>query len=292
MQQKVRSRLEFILKNSKLPSSILISGPSGSGKILIATELCSSLLCFEKSYPPCGKCPSCRLLRGIIPPKLGVEKHLNELSHPDFYCALAEKSEIKIDQIRTILSSISLKPALSSAKVALIYPADNMNVFAQNALLKTLEEPPKDSYIILVSNNPESLLKTVRSRLFEVRCPPLSDEELSALTGISDSGLINKSRASALLLKKLKEKPALLELVKNLNDPVKFYKSSQELEKLDIDEQSTVLTLLSQSFNEKAIKTKNIELTKKAQAITELLANLGKGLKIGPQLALILHPEG
>ena len=89
-------------------------------------------------------------------------------------------SEIKIDQIRGAQESISLRPSEGSKKFLIVDGAETLNTAAQNAFLKTLEEPPGDSVIILIASRPQSLLPTIRSRCQEIRFLPLSRQQLAA----------------------------------------------------------------------------------------------------------------
>lgn len=92
-------------------------------------------------------------------------------THPDFKCIIVEQGQvIKVDQLRDLITFSYGKPQIASQKVAIIYPAQAMNLQAANALLKTLEEPAEDMLIILVSDQPTLLPATVRSRCFTVRC--------------------------------------------------------------------------------------------------------------------------
>lgn len=95
-------------------------------------------------------------------------------AHPDFKCIMPESAQndvIKIDQVRELIIWSVGRPQIASQKVAIIYPANAMNIQAANALLKTLEEPNDDLLIILVSDQPLLLPATIRSRCFSVRCP-------------------------------------------------------------------------------------------------------------------------
>ncbi len=139
----------------------LVCGPSGTGVSSFAAALVKMLLCQGTDDPPCGRCKPCKLLR-----------HEN---HPDFLpITLAKDSaEIKVGQVRGIKKFLVLKGSLSAIKVVLLSPADKMNKAAAAGLLKTLEEPPANSFLVLSCNSPFTLPATIRSRCQFVRlgCP-------------------------------------------------------------------------------------------------------------------------
>ena len=162
-----RSLLRAAL-DSRIAHSYLFFGPEGVGKRLIAVEFAKVLNCtktFEGESAlkgePCG-CNSCKKIgKGI---------------HPDvFLVEYKGVKDIKVDQIREeVEERLFLKPFEGRFKVAIIDEAERMNPNAQNAFLKTLEEPPADSIIILIASQPELLLPTIRSRcqLFEFKGIP------------------------------------------------------------------------------------------------------------------------
>ncbi|VAW78873.1 DNA polymerase III delta prime subunit [hydrothermal vent metagenome] len=146
--------------NNALPHAILLTGKKGLAKLQLAalwakTLLCESTLTAELSSnesKACGSCPACALYQAE--------------THPDFL--FVEPSEqgkaIKVDQIRHIVEYVSLTRSRGSIRVIIISPAETMNVNAANSLLKTLEEPPENTLLILVSSTPDVLPATIRSR--------------------------------------------------------------------------------------------------------------------------------
>lgn len=131
----------------------LLSGPGGSGKRALAEWLAARLLCLEvDAGNPCGKCRSCQLLASA--------------THPDFFrlTLLEDKREILVDQVRQFIDSLGLTPSLGRRRVGLIEPADALNRNAANALLKTLEEPADEVWLILVADREDRLPATIRSR--------------------------------------------------------------------------------------------------------------------------------
>lgn len=146
------------LRAGRMAHAVLLSGPAGLGKTELARGFLTSLLCSEESWPACGGCRSCQLLRSGAHPEghvLTFEKHpkKDEL-----------RKELVVDQIRRLTAALQLTNTVSRRKAALIHPAESLNASAANALLKTLEEPPGDAVLILVSHNPSRLPATVRSR--------------------------------------------------------------------------------------------------------------------------------
>ena len=138
----------------RLPHALLCVGPVGVGKHVFADRLVRSLLCRAPAEDgsPCGLCQGCRLVAAG--------------SHSDYLCIAPEDvgKPIKIDQIRHLCDFLGYTSQFSGYKIALIRAAERMNLNAANSLLKTLEEPPAASLLILVSAQPARLPATVRSR--------------------------------------------------------------------------------------------------------------------------------
>jgi DNA polymerase-3 subunit delta' len=165
--QAVETEFAERLQGARVAHAFLISGPPGTGKGELAGRFMASLLCLEGGYPACGRCRSCSLLQTG--------------AHPDGHVVTFEqhpkkdelRTEIVIDQVRRLTESLQLTNTISRRKAALILPAEAMNSSAANALLKTLEEPPGDATLLLVSHQPSRLPATIRSRCqaLHVRLP-------------------------------------------------------------------------------------------------------------------------
>lgn len=142
------------LNAGKVPHAYLFSGLEGLGKKNVANFLAAYLLCEQASArdEPCWQCKQCKLMEGD--------------SHPDFKRLEPEdgSASIKVDQVRQLVDFFAKSSQQGGQKIAVVSPAEALNNNAANALLKTLEEPSRDSVIILVSHQPGMLLPTIRSR--------------------------------------------------------------------------------------------------------------------------------
>jgi len=195
-QERARNVLGRVLHSGRLPHAFLFHGPDGVGKGVVARLLVSSLVCTAPGADgaACGACAACS--------KLG---HGN---HPDVFMVtrLPKKEKtgdrggddedddeepaggkagdlrpfIVVDQIRELTHHASYAPREAARRVFLIEPADRMRAESQNALLKTLEEPPGQAVLILVASRPHLLLPTVRSRCFQLGFGAMSPEALAA----------------------------------------------------------------------------------------------------------------
>ncbi len=176
-QEKALRILFGTLKRNRVPSSMLLSGDSGIGKRLAALNYAKAINCLQPvDFDCCDKCMSCKKIDYDNHPdvlivtlenmedKLGLEKRESKDD---------SRYEIPIGAIRRIEEIISLKPNEGKKKVIIIDDADTMNINAAIAFLKTLEEPPEDSLILLISSNPDKLPDTIRSRCINVRFYPL-----------------------------------------------------------------------------------------------------------------------
>jgi DNA polymerase-3 subunit delta' len=156
-----------------LPPSLLFVGPSGIGKRLTAIAVAQSLNCqaaidWQLATDACGRCNACtRIARGVHPDVVVVEP--------------GDSGTIKIDQVREVVDRAMYRPFEGRRRVVIIDQADALVAAAQNALLKTLEEPPSSSMFILVTSRPDVLLPTVRSRCPELRFRPLLAEEIASV---------------------------------------------------------------------------------------------------------------
>jgi len=179
------------LRGGRMAHAILLSGPAGLGKIELARGFLASLLCLEESYPACGVCRSCQLLGSGAHPEghvltFELNPKKNEL-----------RKELVVDQIRRLTAALQLTNTVSRRKAALAYPAESMNASAANALLKTLEEPPGDAVLILISHNPSRLPATVRSRCQGLHAR-LPDKELALPWLAQAAGCSDEAAALAL----------------------------------------------------------------------------------------------
>ncbi len=164
--------LTGLLEGGRTPHALLFHGPEGVGKASVARLLARSLTCRDAG---CGTCEDCRLF--------------DAGNHPDFVYVTFELRKdgkeyykhIIVGQIRRLSAMIGLAPRHGARRVVLIDPADKMNLEAQNALLKTLEEPPPHAILILVAARPQVLVSTVRSRCFALGFGPLRAEELARM---------------------------------------------------------------------------------------------------------------
>ncbi|WP_431685914.1 DNA polymerase III subunit delta' [Hahella sp. NBU794] len=140
--------------NDKVPSAILVAGQRGVGKNRLTSEYAKFLLCEQalRLERPCGDCRSCKLIEAG--------------THPDLQWLAPEDGAkaIKIDQVRGLGDFIYAKPQISRRRICVLTPAEAMNAYSANAILKTLEEPPASAVILLVSQQISLLLPTIRSR--------------------------------------------------------------------------------------------------------------------------------
>lgn len=229
---KIKDMLAKSVKQNITSNSYLFIGIDGIGKKLIASEFAKMLLCTsEEKY--CDKCKSC------------IEFDTN--NNPDFLCVEPDGNNIKIEQIRYLQKKIQEKPIISNKKVYIINDANLMTVEAQNCLLKTLEEPPEFATIILIGNNENSFLTTIKSRCVILHFQPLENEavrrfleERYDIKNISDNILdtFQGSIGKAILLKdKQKEYKAIQDMIENLdkNDLIDIMKLAEPLYKAKED---------------------------------------------------------
>ena len=175
-QDKPISILQSYIGYSRLEGGYLFSGPQGAGKKLTAMALAKTVNCQEQGLNSCDTCPSC----------VKIENN----QHPDVHIIEAGDSEIKIESIRQLQKEISLRPFEAKMKIFIIDDAHKLTPEASGALLKVLEEPPKQSLIILISDKPNLLFKTIVSRCKQVKFFALRRDELQEVLK-ADFGLEN-----------------------------------------------------------------------------------------------------
>lgn len=150
----------------RAPHALLIAGPPESGKALFVEAVAGSLLC-RTPGTVCGQCDQCRLLQAG--------------THPDLHnVTLEESKQIKIEQIRDLIEWANQTSQQGGKKICVISPADKLNNQSANALLKSLEEPPAGTLICLVTDQPNRLLPTLRSRCQRIELQPPSLDEARA----------------------------------------------------------------------------------------------------------------
>jgi DNA polymerase-3 subunit delta' len=191
---RVVEKFRRALSRGRLASTFLFVGPSGIGKRTFALALAKGLLCErvpEQRLDPCGECPSCL--------------QVASLNHPDVEVIAkpADKAFIPLESLigdaehrmrAGLCYNIALKPYSGRRKVAILDDADFLNKEGANCLLKTLEEPPSQSLLILVGTSEQRQLPTIRSRCQIVRFSPLSETDVGEL--LLEKGLCEDSQVA------------------------------------------------------------------------------------------------
>ena len=155
------------LTKDHLSHSYIFEGPYGVGKKTFARKLAKAILCENRDEDKaCHRCQSCHMV------ETGT--------HPDIITIEKDTKVTKVDNIReNIVREMEIKPYQSNHKIIIVNAADTINIQGQNAMLKTIEEPPKYGIVILVCENLASMLPTIKSRCITVRFNPLSKEKMN-----------------------------------------------------------------------------------------------------------------
>jgi DNA polymerase-3 subunit delta' len=159
-QKDIAAQLRRSLERGRLAHAYLFAGPRGSGKEDMARTLAKALNCSEKDHDSCDRCDSCR--------------RVDEGVHPDVYWVRPESKSrrIQIEQMREFMKSVNLRSSLGGVKVGIVVDADCLGEEAANAFLKTLEEPPAQTVILLLTADPQRLLPTILSRCLRISFGP------------------------------------------------------------------------------------------------------------------------
>ena len=279
-QEAVKEQLRRSVREGRIPHAQLFTGISGTGKLQLALAYAQYLNCPHRTdEDSCGVCPTCLQFENLQHPDLHfvfpivgsdetcdsflgpwrqilTEKHYFDLE--DWHQALGvetKQSMIYEKESGEILRKLSLKPYGNGYKVMIIWQPEKMNVTTANKLLKLLEEPPAQTVFILVSEHPENLLSTIRSRVQTIQIPRLKTETIaSALVakGIESGKAIDIARIAngsyLAALKKADESEEnqqelrdFIALFRNaytvgkLNDPQKKYESLKSLRQWSLD---------------------------------------------------------
>ena len=174
--QQIVEQLQKTVASGRIAGAYLFVGPASVGKETVARYFAQLIFCQQESQPPgspsvtekglvCGTCLACR--------------KIDSGNHPDLQFIRPEGSLLKIGQIRELQRQVIYEPFEASRKIYILTDADRMNTEAENCLLKTLEEPPAASVLILITSNAQALLPTTRSRCQILQFHPMSTQELA-----------------------------------------------------------------------------------------------------------------
>ncbi|MCR5153401.1 MAG: DNA polymerase III subunit delta [Lachnospiraceae bacterium] len=167
-QEHIVSHLQKAIKAGKVSHAYIIQGDEGSGKRMLAATLAATLLCEEGGTEPCGICPSC--------------KRAFTRNNPDIRYVVHEKAAISVKEVREqLVNDVMVKPYSGRYKVYIIDEAEKMNEAAQNAILKTIEEPPEYVVIMLLTVNSKLFLQTILSRCVLLNLRPVKKPEIIRL---------------------------------------------------------------------------------------------------------------
>ncbi len=165
-QEHIKEHLQRAISTGMVSHAYIISGEQGAGKEFISNTFAMALQCEQGGNEPCMECHSC---------KQAISKN-----QPDIVTLVHEKpNTIGVEDVREqIVNDVAIKPYSSKWKIYMIQDAEKMSVQAQNALLKTLEEPPEYVVILIMTSNPSMLLETIQSRCVLLNLRPVEDKKV------------------------------------------------------------------------------------------------------------------
>lgn len=192
-QDRARALLEASFESGRLPHAFLFAGPRGTGKLTAALATAAAWMC--ETGDNCGRCRHCRRVSHFEHPDARITVPVAGSTTPEeVFALLSRRAEdgvtpvvlpgncwIPIESVREIQSRLALKPFEGRGRVEIVLDADRMKAEAANALLKTLEEPPPGTLLILTAVRASGMLPTVRSRMQTVRFGRLSTQDISAV---------------------------------------------------------------------------------------------------------------
>ena len=198
-QDQVVAGFRRALTRGRLATSYLFVGPEGVGKRAFALKLAQTLLC-ERNDPvemsPCGDCPPCQQVLALTHPDIEIVSLPEDKKDIPIRLLIGDAQKGRRNK-EGFCYNLSRKPSRGGRKIGIIDDADRLNEEGANCLLKTLEEPPPRSLLILLSNNASSQLPTIRSRCQSMRFQPLSQTHLRELIAKTDE-IENPARAESL----------------------------------------------------------------------------------------------
>ncbi len=188
---KVKNVLTVSVSENRVGHAYIFEGPRGVGRQAMAKEFAKLLLCENPDGgEPCGVCKNCTMCASGNHPDLQIIT--NQL-----YDESKKSTDILVDTVRNMKKDIYIKPFASERKIYIVPNADTMNVYAQNSLLKVLEEPPDYCTIILIAENSNLFLPTILSRAVPLKFYPLADSLIADYLKLEYPNLVEQSVALA-----------------------------------------------------------------------------------------------
>lgn len=180
--RSIAESLKRFIAAGRVPNALLFTGPEGVGKKQFAIEFARSLVCKDlRASEACRVCAACKRAGEFSIPtfeKGDESDHVFFSQHPDAGIVVPFRRNLRIGAIRALDREAHFRPYEAGARVFIVDEADKMNDAASNALLKTLEEPPSTSHIILIASRADTLLPTIRSRCQTIRFGPAAFDEI------------------------------------------------------------------------------------------------------------------
>jgi DNA polymerase-3 subunit delta' len=307
--ERVKPILARALERDRVPPAVLLTGPDGVGKKTLALAVAQALLCERAPRPEaCGECRTCQRVAAGLAALESLRQRAdrrpdedvwrNFRLHPDL--VLAEgwwltktgrpraEPEIRVDQVRELIGEIAGAPFEARRRAFVIDDAHTMNEAAQNALLKSLEEPPPRSHVLLVSSAPLGLRQTIRSRCQTLRFGPLprnvvasilreraslSEEEARLRAGVAGGSVGAGLALESESYRRMRD--ALVSLLESLDglDATGRMQAAQELEQFDSP--AALLTTLRSLLRDVAAARSGGALVN--EDLADRLAALGRG---------------
>ena len=174
--------LSRLVQSGRLPNALLFAGPEGIGKKRFATELARLLVCTRRDgADACGACGACTRAREFVIPTFTRGEDSDQVffsQHPDVGIVVPYNRNLRIGAIRALERESYFRPYEAQARIFIVDDAEKLNDAASNALLKTLEEPPATTHLILITSRADTLLPTIRSRCQTIRFAPVPCADL------------------------------------------------------------------------------------------------------------------